>query len=194
MLITIPTTEASEGRRIPRGGHCRHLGRNSSLLNWTLLSLAGHLASVALPTGVLQALGEPRTPPPRWAGGRALPGENNLSQIVTGVSFRGEIWDWVSLTQKLGFFFRTILPTTLLNCAPSKYIWICNSVRPFLCSRMGNSVAYFTYTLFDCSFECPNIVPLIEGKTGSLDPRSRGCVSFILSSVPSSGEGVNLCW
>lgn len=147
------------------------------------------------PTSVLQSLGGPGTPAPRWAGGRALPGENSFSHIVTAVSFRAESWDWVSLTQKLWFFFRTILPTTLLNCAPSKYIWICNSVRPFLCSRMGNSVAYFTYTLFDWSFACPNIVPLVEGKTGSLDPRSRGCVSFILlSSVPSSGEGVNLCW
>lgn len=49
MLITIPTTEAAEGRSIPRGGHCRHLGRNSSLLSRTLPSLAGHLASGARP-------------------------------------------------------------------------------------------------------------------------------------------------
>lgn len=50
MLITILTTEETEDKRIPRGGHCQHLGRNNSLLNWTLLSFADHLASVALPT------------------------------------------------------------------------------------------------------------------------------------------------
>lgn len=112
--------------------HCWCLGWNRSLLNWTLLSFAGHLTSVAPPTNCQNHSSViVITPNTSTQGVIALPVENDLPQIMAGVSFRGEIWIQVSLTLKLWFFFHTILPTTLLNYA-SKHVWICKSAEPFL--------------------------------------------------------------